>query len=548
MNQEFILKEAQSLAKNYSFWMVSGDISHLYGIAYEDKGTKYEVEIKFLIDYPKSAPLLTLHENLKLLLGDVELKTIRNWNESSKILEVINELKNIIVNILEPSIISEPIVNEFEKHESESDYLQGNKTVEEDTGEYITPDLDAFPPDSVEIIDLDYELDHLFYNSKETTLQRTTDEYITPTFSGGNLQADNQLMLLQQQFSYDEVGPSPYNVNIYLTITLSKTFVINLNFKDYPKAPILNLPKSLKKFIGDPFQSLSSLKKWNEKNPPSIVEIIHDLERKLLNLKELEQELGKINNEFRYEAIPDEFYKVLVHILTYGFKSYTIEIDLSPHPNKPNINLPIETQNSIGKSVNQLKSYKDWEPGVSESVEIVREISWLIDRNSRINFEIDLLKEHYNQIEYIAETSSIKIEMKGKMKTEDLKFQFEIILPIEYPMKMPTINILNKFEIDSHEKTKNQLQDSFKSFYDEWTPFKYLIDLFNLLSEKIFEVSVISCVICHRVECPTCNKMIAAPSKEQACYTYCPHCERPYHQHCWKQTLQSFGKCGFCLR
>ena len=117
----------------------------------------------------------------------------------------------------------------------------------------------------------------------------------------------------------------------------------------------------------------------------------------------------------------------------------------------------------------------------------------------------------------------------------------------EYPMKIPEIKVLNEFELETHEKIKTDLQASFSDFFNEWTPFSYLIDLFNLISKKIFEVSVLSCVICHKIECPTCQIKIAGPEKE-SCHVDCPHCERSYHKHCWEQTIKSFGKCGFCLK
>ena len=156
-----------------------------------------------------------------------------------------------------------------------------------------------------------------------------------------------------------------------------------------------------------------------------------------------------------------------------------------------------------------------------------------------------MLKDHYRDIKYDPIAATLNVEMKGKMKTEDITFEFQINLPVEYPMKIPEIKVLNEFELEAHEKIKKDLHTSFDDFFNEWTPFSYLIDLFNLISKKIFEVSVVSCVICHKLECPICSKKIAG---EDNCHAECPHCNRAYHQHCWEQTIKSFGKCGFCLR
>jgi ubiquitin-protein ligase len=234
-------------------------------------------------------------------------------------------------------------------------------------------------------------------------------------------------------------------------------------------------------------------------------------------------------------------------LVTYGFKEYLMDVNLESHPKPPIINMSPQLQQLILTPLAELKSYRNWFDGESEPVEIIRELAWLVDKNSRINFEIELLKEHYKEIEYNTSTSILNVNMKGKMKTQDLMFQFQIDLPTEYPMKIPSIKIINEFELESHEKIKEDLQSSFKNFFDDWSPFSYLVDLFNAISKKIFEVSVVSCVICHKIDCPTCSLKIAGPEQE-TCHTDCPYCERSYHKHCWEQTIKSFGKCGFCLK
>jgi ubiquitin-protein ligase len=224
-----------------------------------------------------------------------------------------------------------------------------------------------------------------------------------------------------------------------------------------------------------------------------------------------------------------------------------LDVNLETYPKPPIIDLSLELEQIVTTPLTELKSYKNWIENQSEPVEIIREIAWLVDKNSRINFEIELLKEHYKKIEYNPSTSRLNIDMKGKMKTQDLMFQFQIELPNDYPMKVPTIKIINEFELESHEKIKEDLQSSFKNFFDDWSPFSYLVDLFNAISKKIFEVSVVSCVICHKIDCPTCSLKIAGPEQD-TCHTDCPYCERSYHKHCWEQTIKSFGKCGFCLK
>jgi len=62
--------------------------------------------------------------------------------------------------------------------------------------------------------------------------------------------------------------------------------------------------------------------------------------------------------------------------------------------------------------------------------------------------------------------------------------------------------------------------------------------------EKKEKHDKITCVICYKDNCPTCERKIEG---ENTCYEECPYCGRSYHQHCWEKTIKTFGKCGFCL-
>ena len=64
MDRQRILREAQKISKQFSFWMVSGDISHLYGYVYETPEKKYELEIKFNEEFPNTPPQLIYHNDI----------------------------------------------------------------------------------------------------------------------------------------------------------------------------------------------------------------------------------------------------------------------------------------------------------------------------------------------------------------------------------------------------------------------------------------------------------------------------------------------------
>jgi len=582
MDKQRILKEAQKIATKFSFWMVSGNISHLFGYVYETPEGKYELEIKFDDDFPYIPPDLGHHKEIKELLGDFQLETVNNWTTNSSVVDIIAELKTKIQQALLKSEKDEHLpstptseVSELDEasEQIKAESLQERDAVEVKTPEmetktekegYLTPDLNAYPPDfEYEQFLTPSEIEENISTKKEpheesfvtepTKLDeigsQETTELTQPELFADHEQTsvvlNTEIGLIQQEYAYDQKSQQKGDLNVYLTITLTKTFIIQINFNDYPEKPSINVPEEAHNLIGDVYQTLDVLRNWNAKKPPHIVDILRELENKLYFIKDIEQESKKILGEYKCDLDSDDVTKLQVHLVTYGFKEYLLDINLESYPKPPIIDLSSQLQQIIMTPLTELKSYKNWVEGESEPVEVIRELAWLVDKNSRINFEIELLKEHYKKIEYDASESILRVDMKGKMKTQDLTFEFQINLPIEYPMKVPSIKILNEFELETHEKIKNDLQSSFKSFFEDWSPFSYLVDLFNSISKKIFEVSVLSCVICHKIECPSCSRKIAG---ENNCHAECPHCEKHYHLHCWQQTIKSFGKCGFCLK
>ncbi len=582
MDKQRILKEAQKIATKFSFWMVSGNISHLYGYVYETPEGKYELEIKFGDDFPYIPPDLGHHKEIKELLGDFQLETVNNWTTNSSVVDIIAELKAKIQQALrgsekeehlpstptsdisEVNEASEQIKTESLQERDEAEVKTPEMETKTEKEEYLTPDLNAYPPDfEYEQFLTPSEIEENISTKKEpheesfvtepTKLDeigsQETTELTQPELFADHEQTsvalNTEIGLIQQEYAYDQKSQQKGDLNVYLTITLTKTFLIQINFNDYPEKPSVNVPEEAHNLIGDVYQTLDILRNWNTKKPPHVVDILRELENKLYFIKDIEQESKKILGEYKCDLDSDDVTKLQVHLVTYGFKEYLLDVNLESYPKPPIIDLSSQLQQIIMTPLTELKSYKNWVEGESEPVEVIRELAWLVDKNSRINFEIELLKEHYKKIEYDASESILRVDMKGKMKTQDLTFEFQINLPIEYPMKVPSIKILNEFELEAHEKIKNDLQASFKSFFEDWSPFSYLVDLFNSISKKIFEVSVLSCVICHKIECPSCSRKIAG---ENNCHAECPHCEKHYHLHCWQQTIKSFGKCGFCLK
>ena len=578
MDKQRILKEAQKIASKFSFWMVSGNIAHLYGYAYETPDQKYELEIKFDENFPATPPQFIYHDEIKELLGEFQLAGLKKWTPENAVIDIIHDLKAMIQQALnEPIILEEeliPIKEAPEKIPSSPDPMAtpasapiSTQENSESAEEYLTPDLNAYPPDLEAQQYITPSQDNMFITDQESPTEssanspsdQSSPSFTAPTASPPpsdpssstpltepvSIAINTELGLIQQEYAYDQRGSKKSDINVYLTITLTKTFIIPIDFSDYPELPNIAFPEQVKALLGDPYKTLKTLAKWKAKKAPHIVDVLHELEKKLFFIKDIEQETKKILGEYQCDMVVGSATKLKVHLLTYGFKEYLLVVDLGNYPEPPLVELTPELKEIIQKPLNELDAYKKWEERESEPVEVVREIQWLVDKNSRINFELELLKADYKDIQYDPDAQTLELTMQGKMRTQDLTFEFNIDLPREYPMKLPEVTVMNKFDLESHEKIRQDLQASFNDFFNEWTPFSYLVDLFNLISKKIFEVSIVSCVICHKIECPTCSLKIAG---DEACHVDCPYCERSYHKHCWDQTIKSFGKCGFCLK
>jgi len=69
MDKQRILKKVQKIAAKFSFWMVSGNISHLFGYVYYTPEGKYESEVKFDDHFPYIPPDLVHHKEIKELFN-----------------------------------------------------------------------------------------------------------------------------------------------------------------------------------------------------------------------------------------------------------------------------------------------------------------------------------------------------------------------------------------------------------------------------------------------------------------------------------------------
>jgi hypothetical protein len=378
MDKQRILKEAQKIATKFSFWMVSGNISHLYGHVYETPEGKYELEIKFNDDFPYIPPDLVYHKEIKELLEDFQLETVNNWTTNSSVVDIIAELKAKIQQALRgsekeehlPSTLTSDVskVDEVpeqikaesfqERDEAEVKTPEMETKTEKEKEEYLTPDLNAYPPDfEYEQFLTPSEIEEDISPEKEphedsfviepTKLDeigsQETTELTQPELFADHEQTsvalNTEIGLIQQEYAYDQKSQQKGDLNVYLTITLTKTFIIHINFNGYPEKPTVIVPEEAHNLIGDVYQTLDVLRNWNAKKPPHIVDILRELENKLYFIKDIEQESKKILGEYKCDLDSDDVTKLQVHLVTYGFKEYLMDVNLESYPKPPIIDL-----------------------------------------------------------------------------------------------------------------------------------------------------------------------------------------------------------------
>lgn len=360
-----------------------------------------------------------------------------------------------------------------------------------------------------------------------------------------NLLADEAQQLMNE-FQVEIVDEAISRMRIYLSITLEKHYVMGIDFSNYPLSPpLVTVQEEVKKVIGDP-NSLDLIKEWDSNKPPHIIEIIRLIESKLYDANKYWEQERLVSGEFNTQKIPSAPNRLHIQIVTYGWKEYPFTIVFQDPPNPPSFEFTPEVEELVGP-LDNIIMYRLWDPAKYTINDLLREINWKIDKHSRLEFEKDLLEDALKNVTYDPATRKFSAEIKGTLKTSEMVFKFSVEVPEDYPGKPPNIALLSKVDDDTLAK---QMQEAVGEMIENWSPFNYLIDLFNSITKTIFKASVMVCIVCHSLECPTCKKPISAVEGEgeESCTAQCPHCQKPYHAHCWQRNIESIGKCAYCLR
>ena len=175
MDNGRLLQEAQLIAAEFKFFMVKGNLEHLYGYIYQSPNgeTKYPLEIKYTNDFPDSPPDFIFPQPIPNVPDEIELLSLNNWTAESHVVDAVRELAALIKKYVEQSpkkvekqeISKEPEIQEADPHSNQP----------EPEPEYITPVMDETPPISQEP---EEQNQYLTPDTSQYTYEQ--DEYINP--------------------------------------------------------------------------------------------------------------------------------------------------------------------------------------------------------------------------------------------------------------------------------------------------------------------------------------------------------------------------------
>ncbi|MHA1276443.1 MAG: hypothetical protein ACTSQI_03930 [Candidatus Helarchaeota archaeon] len=111
-----------------------------------------------------------------------------------------------------------------------------------------------------------------------------------------------EAQLLMNEYQVEVKEDNISYIRIYLSISVHETWIIELNFTN-PKVPLFKIPAELPILIGNPYETIESLKNWHAGPNQHLITIIREIEEKLLNLElkkslpELELERGRVMDQ-----------------------------------------------------------------------------------------------------------------------------------------------------------------------------------------------------------------------------------------------------------
>ncbi|UCG70758.1 MAG: E3 ubiquitin protein ligase, partial [Thermoplasmata archaeon] len=367
-----------------------------------------------------------------------------------------------------------------------------------------------------------------------------------------NEEAIQQYLNISNNFSVELESDEIYNVIVYLSCLdagIYNIYPITINFKDYPRKPVLVFTDDLLVRIRGLDRILDDLRTWDPSIPMSMVNVLQKFEDRLIEDSMVESEFEVIRREYKTRRLSKN--RIMVTLSTYGQRFYDVELDLKYYPFPPLVTLPEELGDIV---IEELDGIRKWaERPQKRIIDVLRSLSLAINNLLRMEFEeilLGMVAEEFEVIDHgyrviIAVPKPIEEEIEERTPI-DLFIILSIIIPNAYPLVPPDI------EVDSEDEyIKTNAQVFLKDMLKSWAPNMFLADVINRLSLSLSNTSLFKCFICGQRECPICGlPLLTVPveESEKICEMPCIHCKKPYHVHCLKSSLQEGStRCSYCL-
>ncbi|MHA1791834.1 MAG: hypothetical protein ACTSVI_04255 [Promethearchaeota archaeon] len=359
-----------------------------------------------------------------------------------------------------------------------------------------------------------------------------------------------EIRQLTNFFQIEDLGKDDYL--IYIAAGSDHLYTIKFSLADYPEAPKIEWPKEIYEEIGDPNNFLKALREWDPAYPTPIYEIFQAFEQYAWNyfsaVQELKNELREIEGEFPVQILRDNYLRIT--LISFNKKEYNVEVDVQDYPDVKWVFTP-EIEKILGPVDAFMQNYANYKEKPT-MLNVLHDISWMIDKDNRLAFDFKVLQANASDmvtdLKFDPVGKKITGFINGELKSEKTKFKFTADFSKDYPEKPPIISIEPEGEVD--QEVIGKLQHYISESGTTWTPSSFFIDLLNQINMAIFKSSIITCVICHKLFCPTCDLPLYLPRSVEGktCRVVCSNCKRPYHKHCFENTIKSIGKCAICMQ
>ncbi len=352
---------------------------------------------------------------------------------------------------------------------------------------------------------------------------------------------ENELNLILKEYSADYTEENPADLTVYLSITPEIHYQVQVNFKTYPERPSINLPPDLTEELGDPANFLFTLRDWDSKKPPHIVDIIHELEEIFHRIIYPNDEMEEVMAEFNAQMIAP--FKLQVSLYSYKMKTYDFQI-IHKKPNPPFFILSPPLEKIIKPE--ELDFVQKWP--AFRLIDICRDLSKKIDNRVRILDELKQLdqRREYQKIIHGPKNQELLLDIRIEIETEEY-CELSLKLNEEFPVAPPEIEIKSV----SNTAIQDELNEFLLSQYNQWQNANTIVEILDDVKSFLKQKSKLICQICHQYKCPRCGKPIITKlrgiSGETECKSPCTGCHANFHRCCLNEQLKLTRKCPICM-